>query len=119
LHGDRTFPKTERLQSGWQFRRIYDTGRCHKGRRMVLYTLATPDGPRQVGVVTSRRIGNAVARNRARRLFREAYRLNKHKLTDHLQLVMIARTAIRQATLRELETEMLALWQEAGVITAT
>jgi ribonuclease P protein component len=95
---------------------VYDTGRCQKGRLLVVYALATTEEPRRVGVVTSRRIGNAVVRNRARRLLREAFRLNQHQLTDHLQLVMVARTAIRDKKLRDVEVEMLSLWRAAGVL---
>jgi ribonuclease P protein component len=117
LHGDRTFSKSEHLQRPWQFRHLYDNGRRCEGRLLVLYALETEGAGRQLGVVTSRRIGNAVARNRARRLMREAYRLNKLKLKDHLQLVMIARSAIRDKSFHDVETEVLALWQRAGVTT--
>lgn len=117
MHGAHTFPKTSRLQSGWQFRRLYDTGRRREGRLLVLYALVNTDGGRRLGVVTSRRVGNAVTRNRARRLLREAYRLNQDKLVKHLQLVMIARTAIRGQTLRAVEAEVLALWRQAGITT--
>jgi ribonuclease P protein component len=119
LHGEHTFTKAERLQRGWQFRRAYDTGHCAKGRLLVVYSLVVPEESRRVGMVTSRRVGNAVARNRARRLLREAYRLHRHQLPEHLQLVMVARTAITQTKLRDVETEMLALWQTAGLISAT
>ena len=115
MHGDRTFPKTERLQHGWQFRRLYDTGNRREGRLLVLYALAGTEGGRQLGVVTSRRVGNAVTRNRARRLLREAYRLNKEKLVKHLQLVMIARSAIRGKPLSAVAAEVLALGRQAGI----
>jgi ribonuclease P protein component len=119
LHGDSTFPKSEHLRHPWQFRLLYDTGRRCEGRLLVLYALETDNGGRQLGVVTSRRVGNAVVRNRARRLLREAYRLNKLKLKPHLQLVMIARSAIREKSLRDVESEMLALWERTGVLCPT
>ena len=116
MHGCRTLPKTERLQNGWQFRHAYDTGSRRAGRLLVLYAVPATQGGRQLGVVTSRRIGNAVARNRARRLLREAYRLNKDKLPPHLQLVMIARSAIRDQRFHDVEAEVLNLCRQAGVI---
>ena len=119
MHGQRTFTRAERLQHGWQFRHVYDNGNNAKGRLLVVYALAGTEEPNRVGMVSSRRVGNAVVRNRARRLLREAYRLHKHKLRHPLQLVMLARTAIRDRKLRDIETEMLALWEQLGLLVAT
>ncbi len=69
-----------------------------------------------MGIVTGRRLGGAVTRNRARRLLREVYRLNKQKLKPNLQMVIVARAAIRGKRFQEVEADMLKLFQTAGAL---
>ena len=116
MDGRNTFSKRERLQRGFQFRRVYEQGRKVEGKLVVVYMLEVAPEDRAVGVVTSRRIGGAVVRNRARRLLREAYRLNKHKLKSNLQIVMVARTAINGRHFREVEANVLQLLAAAGAL---
>jgi len=116
LHGSQSFPKSQRLQRNGQFRFVYATGRRYESRLAVAYVLAVPDKPRAVGVVTSRKIGNAIARNRARRLLREAYRLNQHLFKDNFQIVMVARNAINGKVRREVEACLLDLFRTAGLL---
>ena len=127
MHGSSTLPKSERIQRGWQFRQAYEHGRKFGGKLLVLYVVDhSPDaGPsgvratRAIGVVTSRKVGDAVRRNRARRLLREAYRLNKQKLKNNLQIVMIARNAIGGKKRQEVEAELLRLFRAAGILNET
>ena len=124
MHGLHTFPKSERLQYGHQFRQIYERGRKVEGRLLALYLLdepATKPAPsgRAVGVVTGRKLGGAVQRNRARRLLREAYRLNKHKLKPNIQIVIVARYGIRGKRLPDVEAELLRLFGTAGMLSAS
>ena len=118
MHGSQTLPKSERLQRGYQFRHAYENGRKFVGRLLVLYVVDGPAG-RAIGVVTSRKIGDAVARNRARRLLREAYRLNKQKLKTNLQIVMIARSTINEKRLQDVEADVLRLFHAAGILNET
>jgi ribonuclease P protein component len=67
-------------------------------------------------MVTSRRLGGAVVRNRARRLLREVYRLNRDKLKENLEMVMIARSAITGKRYPEVEAGLLGLFRAAGIL---
>ena len=116
MDGRNTFPKRERLQRGFQFRRVYEQGRKVEGKLAVIYVLEAAPEDRAIGVVTSRRIGNAVVRNRARRLLRETYRLNKRKLKPNLQIVMIARSVIKGKRYQEVEANVLSLLAAAGAL---
>ncbi len=119
MPGSSTLPKSERLQRGHQFRGAYEHGRKFVGRFVVLYAVDDSAAGRALGVVTSRKIGNAVVRNRARRLLREAYRLNKQKLKTNLQIVMVARSTINGKRRPEVEADLLRLFLAAGILNET
>ena len=59
------------------------------------------DRPR-LGVITSRRVGPAVVRNRARRLMREIFRENQHALPRGIDVVIVMRASYRTETFQSL-----------------
>lgn len=110
--------KSERLQYGHEFRRIYEKGRRVVGRVAVLYVYERPEPgtpSRRVGVVSGRRLGGAVKRNRARRLLRELYRRHKAQLKENIELVMVARPALLELNWPEIERELVRQFAEAGI----
>jgi ribonuclease P protein component len=75
-----------------------------------------PPALARLGVVTSRKVGAAVVRSRARRLLREAFRLNQHRLRCPAVVVLVARPAIARSGLREVERDLQSAWREAGLL---
>ena len=72
---------------------------------------ATP----KVGIVTSRKIGGAVERSRARRLLRESFRQHQRELARPVELVLVARNSIAGKKFAEVERDFLTALSRAGL----
>jgi ribonuclease P protein component len=69
-----------------------------------------------LGVVTSRRIGGAVVRSRARRLLRESFRQHQNELAQPVELVLVARHSIAGKNFAEVEKDFLTTLRRAGLL---
>jgi len=104
---------------GYQnFRRVIEQGKKHVGVYSVLYALRIKCGTR-VGVVAGKRIGSAVERNRAKRLLREVVRLNRARIADGCEIVLIARKAAVRNTLQDKILDTMKLLEKAGCACAS
>ena len=85
------FPADLRLKSSADFQRVYDDGRRAGDAHLLLFALPSPSAVTRAGFSVSRKHGNAVRRNRLKRLLREAFRLNRHRLPAGFDFVLIPR----------------------------
>jgi ribonuclease P protein component len=77
-----------------------------------------PDSSLRVGLITSKRVGSAVERNKVRRRLREIFRLHQHLLKPDLWIVTIARHPAKLATYQRLESDWLQLARRASIVCA-
>jgi len=89
-----TLPKSGRLRRNESFQAVYRSGKSYANRHLVLYVLPQRGGSRRVGFAAGRRLGSAVVRNRIKRLLREAYRLEQHRLVDGIDLILVGRQSL-------------------------
>ena len=111
------FPAMRRLKVSREFERVRKEGRAVRGGLLILSVLPV-DGEKRfrVGLITSRRVGEAVARNRVRRRLREIVRRNQQALKGGIWFVVIARRSAAQTDSAALEAEWLRLAQRAGIL---
>ncbi|MBQ3841968.1 MAG: ribonuclease P protein component [Ruminiclostridium sp.] len=87
-----------------EFRYLYKKGECCVSYGFICYFRATNKRRNRCGIVTGKKIGNAVKRNRSRRVIREAFRLFDHELAEvtgkRFDLIFVARdkTAAMKST---------------------
>ena len=99
--GGEAFPRAVRLRASADFRRLQREGlRLHVPHLVVRYRFTDRSGPR-FGLVVSRKVGNAVVRNRVKRWLREALRREKAGLPG-VDVSVIARSSAPRASAAEL-----------------
>lgn len=110
--------KTYSLCDNRAFRALY-----RKGKRAVFSTFAVYWRPNRrnaetnrMGITVSKKIVNAVCRNRAKRVLREAYRLCEPGLVSGIDFVFVARSKTTEATMCQVRKEMHLFFRKGGLL---
>ena len=108
------FPKSARLTESGEFSQVKHAGRSYHGRYMIMGVYRDRASTR-FGLVTSRRVGNAVIRNRLRRRLREMVRLSQPNIIPGVWIVLIVRATAARASGDSLRSEYVALGNKAAI----
>jgi ribonuclease P protein component len=106
---DKRFRKEDRLLKKKQFDAVFANRRVVRDGRLSIYNAPNDLEHSRLGLVVSKKVGNAVRRNRVKRLIREAFRLNKDKWPLGFDLVVLPAPAYEENSLAEVESRMIQL----------
>ena len=108
--------KKEILRKKEDFDAIYKAGRSVPDRYIVLFYRKNDLPYNRTAFLASKKVGNSVHRNRAKRLMKESYRLNLEKFSTGYDLIFIARNTINGKKLRDVEKSMLNAAERGKVL---
>jgi ribonuclease P protein component len=96
--------KEHRLTDKRDFQKVFHHGQSFANRYLVLYYLKSRTNTEfRVGFSVSKKVGKAVTRNRVKRLLREAFRLDKDRIKEPYDLVVIARPSAAELDFKEVQ----------------
>ena len=85
---------TEIMNDNKDFLNLYKRGKYSASKYSVIYVRPNGRPFNRLGITAGKKIGNAVCRNRAKRLIRLAYRQAEVNMPVGMDIVIVARTAI-------------------------
>ena len=98
----RSFP----INRNGLFKRLYQSNRTQKGTLLITSVLKNKRDYNRIGITASKKIGNAVVRNRARRVVKESYRLLEPGLKTGFDIVFICRSKTAEVKMQDVKKEM-------------
>lgn len=108
------FTKTQRVRRRGEFQHIFDIGYRISTRYFTLLLAPGTTSTPRLGIVASKKLGDAVRRNRAKRLIRELFRQIDGSRGAAVDVVVIPRRELFDAIYTDLEREFRAAWRRGA-----
>jgi len=105
MGGFHSFPKAARLRRRREFLSLQREGRRRHTPHLVVIRHPAQRSRSRLGVTVSTRVGNAVVRNRVKRLLRELFRQHQYGIVPPADIVVIAKPGAGTLTYAQAATE--------------
>ena len=116
MAGQRAFPRSEHLTRRAEYARVYKEGRRRVGRHFIFFLVRDDGVERRFGVAVTRKVGNAIVRNRVKRLIREVYRNHRTRLDSGVLMVIVAKPSAATLGFCEAYDGIGRLFELGGVL---
>jgi len=116
-HIDRRLSRRQRISESRLFKETFNAGKRHAGRYFVMWLRYADDACLRLAVIVSKKtFRRSVDRSRAKRLLRESFRLNRHRLQGKVDFILVARRYIEGVKRQAVDEELLRIAATAGIL---
>lgn len=111
--------KNETIKKNRDFRKLYNKGKYVVSSNIITYAIKSKLKKTRTGITTSKKTGNAVSRNRARRVIRAAYFCLKPFVLEGFDIIFVSRQKTSMVKMNEVLKEMKYHLKKLGVMSVT
>lgn len=105
--------KRNRIKKNDDFQDVFKKGKSMANRQFVIYMLENPEEKEfRLGLSVSKKIGNAVTRNRVKRLIRQIFQEEKDSLLRGRDYIVIARKPAAEMSYQEVKSSLFHLFKK-------
>jgi ribonuclease P protein component len=108
--------KLKAVNQNREFLRAYKRGKGYVDSLLVMYVIKNRYGFTRFGITSSKKVGNAVKRNRARRVLRQSVRNIGFDMTQGYDIILVARAKTAYVKQQQVEAQLRVLAKQAGLI---
>ena len=110
----------ETIKKTKNFKIVYSKGRQAVNAYFVLYAMPNNKGATHIGITVSKKVGNAVTRNKIRRLVKESFRLMGARVVSGYDIVIVARRAVsalpKEGRFRKVDKSLTSLLTRLNLV---
>jgi ribonuclease P protein component len=108
--------KRNRIKKNKDFQKVFQKGKSMANRQFVIYMLDQPDiKDFRIGLSVSKKIGNAVTRNKVKRLIRQVFLEEKDNIAKGKDYIIIARKPSAQMNYHEVKKSLVHLFIKMNI----
>lgn len=105
-----------KIKANGDFRRLYSRGKSLVDKSVVVYYIPTKRKKIRIGVACGKKVGNAVKRNRAKRVMREAIRSNLPYMSGSFDIILVGRSLTPKVKSTYVAAVLRKMFVSAGII---
>jgi len=108
--------KVYRLRKNMEFKKVYKSGKNYWNRNLILYVKKSGLEESRIGVSITKKVGNAVTRNKLKRRIREIHRENLTSIKKGYDLIIIPKKNAVDLSFKELESAIRHIYKISGLL---